>query len=79
MDYPRTYTVAASPAPLSTHNAYTTWAGGVDPSAALFNTDNQKGGKNRKAKRKNSRKNSGTRKANRKNSRKNSRKNTRKN
>jgi len=30
-----------SPAPLSSHNAYTTWPGGVDPTAPLFNTDNQ--------------------------------------
>lgn len=37
------------PAPLSSSNAYTTWPGGVDPTARLFNTDNQgytaKGGK----------------------------------
>ena len=38
------------PAPLSKFNTYTTWPGGVDPSAALFNTDNQKiGGKRRKS------------------------------
>ncbi len=30
-----------APAPLSSHNAYTTWPGGVDPTAPLFNTDNQ--------------------------------------
>jgi hypothetical protein len=30
-----------APAPLSQHNAYTTWPGGVDPTAPLFNTDNQ--------------------------------------
>ena len=35
----------ASPAPLSPYNAYTTWPGGVDPTAALFNTDNQRGGR----------------------------------
>jgi hypothetical protein len=35
----------ASPAPLSQHNAIATWPGGVDPSAALFNTDNQRGGR----------------------------------
>ncbi len=35
----------ASPAPLSQYNAYTTWPGGVDPTAALFNADNQRGGR----------------------------------
>jgi hypothetical protein len=30
-----------APAPLSSHNAYTSWPGGVDPSTPLFNTDNQ--------------------------------------
>lgn len=40
-----------SPPPLSQHNAYTTWPGGVDPTAALFNTDNQKGGRKRKTSR----------------------------
>lgn len=40
-----------SPPPLSQHNAYTTWPGGVDPTAALFNTDNQTGGRKRKASR----------------------------
>lgn len=38
----------ASPAPLSPYNAYTTWPGGVDPTAALFNTDNQRGGRSRR-------------------------------
>jgi hypothetical protein len=46
------------PTPLSSSNAYTTWPGGVDPTAKLFSTDNQgytavKGGKrksNRKTK-----------------------------
>jgi len=38
------------PTPLSSSNAYTTWPGGVDPTAKLFSTDNQgytavKGGK----------------------------------
>ena len=68
------------PAPLSSHSTYTTWPGGVDPTASLVSTDVQKGGrKNRKASRKASRKN---RKASRKASRKNrkaSRKNSRKN
>ena len=31
------------PPSLSTHDAYTTWPGGVDPTADLFNTDNQRG------------------------------------
>jgi hypothetical protein len=53
-------------APLSSHNAYTSWPGGVDPSVALFRTDNQKGG------RKNTLKKS-------KKSKKNARKSTRKN
>ena len=35
----------ASPAPLSSFNAYTTWPGGVDPTAALFRSDNQRGGR----------------------------------
>lgn len=38
----------ASPAPLSQYNAIATWPGGVDPSAALFNTDNQRGGRRRR-------------------------------
>ena len=37
----------AQPAPLSSHNTYTTWPGGVDPTAPVFNTDNQKGGRRR--------------------------------
>ena len=37
--------VPASPPPLSQFNAYTTWPGGVDPTAALYKADNQKGGK----------------------------------
>jgi hypothetical protein len=46
-----------APAPLSSHNAYTTWPGGVDPSAPLFNTDNQfkMGGRRRRASRRVSR------------------------
>lgn len=40
-----------SPPPLSAHNAYTTWPGGVDPTAALYNTDNQKGGRKRSTRR----------------------------
>lgn len=55
------------PPSLSSYNAYTTWPGGVDPTASLFNTDNQRVG----GRRKNSRKS-------RKNSRKSSRKNMRK-
>jgi hypothetical protein len=38
-----------SPAPLSQYNAVATWPGGVDPSSALFNTDNQRGGIRRRA------------------------------
>ncbi len=34
-----------SPVPLSQHNAYTTWPGGVDPTAALYKSDNQRGGR----------------------------------
>lgn len=41
----------ASPAPLSQRNAIATWPGGVDPSAALFNTDNQRGGRNSRRRR----------------------------
>ena len=64
------------PAPLSSHSTYTTWPGGVDPTASLVSTDVQKGGrKNRKASRKNRK---ASRKASRKN-RKASRKNSRKN
>jgi hypothetical protein len=53
----------APQAPLRNVDAYTSWPGGVDPTVKLYNADNQKGGKNRKATRKN-RKN---RKASRKN------------
>lgn len=60
------------PAPLSSHSTYTTWPGGVDPTASVFSTDVQKGGrKNRKASRKASRKNRKASRKNRKNSRKN--------
>ena len=39
------------PAPLSPYDTYTTWPGGVDPTAALFKTDFQKiGGKTKKVK-----------------------------
>jgi hypothetical protein len=62
------------PAPLSSHNAYTTWPGGVDPSTPLFNTDNQKIG-GRRLSRKSSRKSA--RKSSRKSARKSSRKNSR--
>lgn len=41
----------APQAPLSNQNAYTNWPGGVDPSAPLFNTDNQTGGRARQARR----------------------------
>lgn len=37
-----------SPPPLSGVDAYTTWPGGVDPTAPVFNTDNQKGGRSRR-------------------------------
>jgi serine/threonine protein kinase len=38
------YTVASSPAPLSSRNTYTSWPGGVDPTGSVFSTDTQKGG-----------------------------------
>jgi hypothetical protein len=41
----------AQPAPLSSHNTYTTWPGGVDPTAPVFNTDNQKGGRRQRSSR----------------------------
>jgi len=53
----------APQAPLRNVDAYTSWPGGVDPTVKLYNTDNQKGGKNRK----NTRKNRKNRKASRKN------------
>jgi hypothetical protein len=56
------------PPSLSQFNTYTTWPGGVDPTAPVFNTDNQKFGGKRKSK-KNTRKNRKDRK-NRKNMRK---------
>ena len=57
------------PYPLSSHNTYTTWPGGVDPSAPLFNTDNQKiGGRRRNSTRK-GKKNIRSRKTSRKVSR----------
>lgn len=37
------------PAPLTPYNTYTTWPGGVDPTASVFNTDNQKIGGKRKS------------------------------
>ncbi len=55
----------ASPAPLSPYNAYTTWPGGVDPTAALFNTDNQRGG--RKSRRRATRRKASHRRATRRN------------
>ena len=62
------------PAPLSSSNTYTTWPGGVDPTARLYNTDNQKGGRRRRTSRKSrkARKSRKSRKASRK-SRRNSR------
>ena len=62
------------PAPLSNSDTYTTWPGGVDPTARLFNTDNQKGGlrlrskRSRRASRK-SRKSRKAKKASRRSSR----------
>ena len=45
------------PPSLSSRNTYTTWPGGVDPTASLFNTDNQKiGGKRTRKQKKTSRK-----------------------
>lgn len=41
----------AQPPPLRPYDAYTTWPGGVDPTAPLFGTDNQKGGKSRRRRR----------------------------
>ena len=35
-------------APLSQYNTYTTWPGGIDPTASVFRTDNQKFGGKRK-------------------------------
>jgi len=57
------------PASLSKYDTYTSWPGGVDPSTPLFRTDNQKGGRSRRAHRKNRK---SSRKASRKH-RKNSR------
>ena len=51
------------PPPLSQYNAYTSWPGGIDPTASVFNTDNQKIGGKRKTRNRKNRKN-------RKNSRK---------
>ena len=66
---PYTYVPApVSPAPLSKFDTYTTWPGGVDPTAPVFNTDNQKGGRRRKASRRASRR--GSRRASRRASRK---------
>lgn len=45
-----------SPPPLSPYNAYTSWPGGVDPTAALYKSDNQHGGTRRHRRRKTSRK-----------------------
>ena len=47
------------PAPLSSRNTYTTWPGGVDPTAPVFNTDNQKGGRRRATRRRATRRNTG--------------------
>ena len=57
--------IPAPPQPpsLTQYNTYTTWPGGIDPTASVFRTDNQKFGGTRKATRKTSRKNrKGTRK-----------------
>jgi len=74
------------PAPIGL-GTYTSWPGGVDPTARLFNTDNTRipcvgtwagaGGRRRKS-RKGSRKNRKTSRKNRKSSRKTSRKMNRK-
>lgn len=53
------------PAPLSGRNTYTTWPGGVDPTAPLFNTDNQKGGKRKATRRSRKHRRRNTRRANR--------------
>ena len=56
----------ASPAPLSSYNAYTTWPGGVDPTAALFRSDNQRGGrKSRRSRRRATRRRATRRRAGR--------------
>ncbi len=51
-----------SPAPLSQFNAYTTWPGGVDPTAALYKSDNQRGGRKSRRRRATRRRRAGTRK-----------------
>lgn len=51
----------ASPAPLSQYNAYTTWPGGVDPTAALYNSDNQRGGRKSRRRRRTGRRRTTTR------------------
>jgi hypothetical protein len=47
--------IPAPPQPpsLTPYNTYTTWPGGVDPTASVFRTDNQKFGGSRKGTRKN--------------------------
>jgi len=40
--------VAASPAPLSSVNTYTSWPGGVDPTARLYNAATAFGGRRRR-------------------------------
>ena len=52
----------ASPAPLSQFNAYATWPGGVDPTAALYKSDNQRGGRKSRRRRATRRRRAGTRK-----------------
>jgi ankyrin repeat protein len=54
---------------LSMHDTYTSWPGGVDPTARLFNSDNQTGGRKSRKARKVSRKSRKARKASRKSSR----------
>ena len=51
----------ASPAPLSQFNAYTTWTGGVDPTAALYKSDNQRGGRKSRRRRSTRRRRAATR------------------
>lgn len=51
----------ASPAPLSQFNAYTTWPGGVDPTAALYKSDNQRGGRKSRRRRSTRRRRAATR------------------
>ena len=49
------YTPAASPAPLSKLNTYTSWPGGIDPTVRLYDQATMLGGRRRRSTRRTTR------------------------